>query len=106
MFFTSTEVIGISWLSGRLCSLSGVRRAVPAVPGEAGLGRWELEDLTGQISNLQMGKHVRTHLGLRRLSSKWWTPLSWKCFARVLTAKPMMTVAMMMTTVTMMMIGK
>ena len=55
MFFTTTEVIGISWLSGRLCSLSGVRRAVPAVPGEAGLGRWELEDLTGKISNLQWG---------------------------------------------------
>ena len=49
---------------------------------------------------------INTHLGLLKLSSKWWMPLSWKCFASVLTAKPIMTVAMMMTTVTMMMIGK
>ena len=51
MFFTWTELKGISWLSGRLCSLSGVRRAVP---GEAVLlGCWELQRLTGNISNLR-----------------------------------------------------
>ena len=60
MFFTSTEVIGISWLSGRLCSLSGVRSAVP---GEAELGRWELHNLRGNISNLGWGNQYKNTPG-------------------------------------------